>query len=70
MHYSVAVRLSRAVRVGAGAVDLEDPVYHLLPEQDTGCPIPPPVRTWYDHGDDDGPLPALREVLAGAFGGH
>jgi glycine/D-amino acid oxidase-like deaminating enzyme len=22
------------------------------------------VRAWYDHGDDDGPLPAFREVLA------
>jgi hypothetical protein len=23
------------------------------------------VRAWYDHGDEDGPLPALREVLTG-----
>ena len=25
---------------------------------------PAAVRTWYDHGNDDGPLPALRQVLA------
>jgi sarcosine oxidase len=26
---------------------------------------PATVRAWYDHGDDDGPLPAMREVLTG-----
>jgi len=30
---------------------------------DHWLPDPAAVRAWYDHGDDDGPLPALREVL-------
>ncbi len=30
---------------------------------DHWLPDPAAVRGWYDHGDDDGPLPALREVL-------
>jgi sarcosine oxidase len=32
---------------------------------DHWLPDPAAVRTWYDHGNDHGPLPALREVLAG-----
>jgi len=32
---------------------------------DHWLPNPAAVRAWYDHGDDDGPLPALREALAG-----
>lgn len=31
---------------------------------DHWLPDPAAVRAWYDHGDGDGPLPALREVLA------
>jgi sarcosine oxidase len=31
---------------------------------DRWLPDPAAVRAWYDHGDDDGPLPAFREVLA------
>jgi glycine/D-amino acid oxidase-like deaminating enzyme len=31
---------------------------------DHWLPGPAAVRAWYDHGDDDGPLPAFREVLA------
>ena len=38
----------------AGANTMTD---HWLPD-------PAAVRAWYDHGDDDGPLPALREVVA------
>jgi sarcosine oxidase len=30
---------------------------------DHWLPDPAAVRAWYDHGDDDGPLPALRETL-------
>ena len=30
---------------------------------DHWLPNPAAVRAWYDHGDEDGPLPALREVL-------
>jgi glycine/D-amino acid oxidase-like deaminating enzyme len=30
---------------------------------DHWLPDPAAVRAWYDHGDDDGPLSALREVL-------
>jgi sarcosine oxidase len=30
---------------------------------DHWLPNPVAVRAWYDHGDDDGPLPALRETL-------
>jgi sarcosine oxidase len=30
---------------------------------DHWLPYPAAVRAWYDHGDDDGPLPALRETL-------
>jgi hypothetical protein len=30
---------------------------------DRWLPDPAAVRAWYDHGDDDGPLPALREAL-------
>jgi sarcosine oxidase len=30
---------------------------------DHWLPNPAAVRAWYDHGDDDGPLPALRETL-------
>ena len=32
---------------------------------DHWLPGPAAVRAWYDHGDSDGPLPALREALAG-----
>jgi sarcosine oxidase len=32
---------------------------------DRWLPDPAAVRAWYDHGEGDGPLPALREVLAG-----
>jgi sarcosine oxidase len=32
---------------------------------DRWLPDPAAVRAWYDLGDNDGPLPALREVLAG-----
>lgn len=32
---------------------------------DHWLPDPPAVRAWYDDGNDEGPLPALREVLAG-----
>jgi glycine/D-amino acid oxidase-like deaminating enzyme len=32
---------------------------------DHWLPDPAAVRAWYDHGDDDGPLPALRAVLTG-----
>jgi len=32
---------------------------------DRWLPDPAAVRAWYDHGDADGPLPAMREVLAG-----
>lgn len=31
---------------------------------DHWLPGPASVRAWYDHGDDDDPLPAFREVLA------
>jgi sarcosine oxidase len=31
---------------------------------DHWLPDPAAVRAWYDHGDDDGPLPAFRQVLA------
>jgi sarcosine oxidase len=30
---------------------------------------PPAVRDWYDHGNDDGPLPGLREALSGLLPG-
>jgi sarcosine oxidase len=30
---------------------------------DHWLPNPAAVRAWYDHGDNDGPLPAFREVL-------
>jgi sarcosine oxidase len=30
---------------------------------DHWLPDPPAVRAWYDHGNDHGPLPALREAL-------
>jgi glycine/D-amino acid oxidase-like deaminating enzyme len=30
---------------------------------DRWLPDPAAVRAWYDHGDDDGPLPALRHAL-------
>ena len=36
---------------------------------DHWLPDPAAVRAWYDHGDDDGPLPAFREVLAGLLPG-
>ena len=36
---------------------------------DHWLPDPAAVRAWYDHGDNDGPLPALREVLAGLLPG-
>jgi sarcosine oxidase len=32
---------------------------------DHWLPDPAAVRAWYDHGNDHGPLPALREVLTG-----
>ena len=32
---------------------------------DHWLPDPAAVRAWYDHGNDDGPLAAFREVLAG-----
>jgi sarcosine oxidase len=32
---------------------------------DHWLPGPAAVRAWYDHGNDDGPLPALRQVLPG-----
>lgn len=32
---------------------------------DRWLPDPAAVRDWYDHGEGDGPLPALREALAG-----
>jgi sarcosine oxidase len=36
---------------------------------DQWLPDPAAVRAWYDHGNDDGPLPALREVLTGLLSG-
>jgi sarcosine oxidase len=36
---------------------------------DHWLPDPAAVRSWYDHGNDDGPLPALREVLTGLLPG-
>ncbi len=36
---------------------------------DHWLPDPAAVRAWYDHGNDDGPLPALREVLTGLLHG-
>ncbi|HEU5420683.1 MAG TPA: FAD-dependent oxidoreductase [Streptosporangiaceae bacterium] len=36
---------------------------------DRWLPDPAAVRAWYDRGSDDGPLPALREVLAGLLPG-
>jgi len=36
---------------------------------DHWLPDPAAVRAWYDHGDDDGPLPALREILNGLLPG-
>jgi hypothetical protein len=34
---------------------------------DHWLPDPAAVRAWYDHGNDDGPLPALREALTGQW---
>jgi sarcosine oxidase len=36
---------------------------------DHWLPDPAAVRAWYDHGNDDGPLPALREALTGLLPG-
>jgi sarcosine oxidase len=36
---------------------------------DHWLPDPATVRAWYDHGNDDGPLPALREALTGLLPG-
>jgi sarcosine oxidase len=36
---------------------------------DHWLPDPAAVRAWYDHGHDDGPLPALRQVLTGLLPG-
>jgi sarcosine oxidase len=36
---------------------------------DHWLPDPAAVRAWYDRGNDDGPLPALREVLTGLLPG-
>ncbi len=36
---------------------------------DHWLPDPAAVRAWYDHGNDDGPLPALREALASLLPG-
>ncbi len=36
---------------------------------DHWLPDPAAVRAWYDHGNDDGPLPALRQVLTGLLPG-
>ena len=36
---------------------------------DQWLPDPAAVRAWYDHGNDDGPLPALRQVLTGLLPG-
>jgi sarcosine oxidase len=36
---------------------------------DHWLPDPGAVRAWYDRGNDDGPLPALREVLTGLLPG-
>jgi len=36
---------------------------------DHWLPDPAAVRAWYDHGNDEGPLPALREVLTGLLPG-
>ncbi|HEY5988261.1 MAG TPA: FAD-dependent oxidoreductase [Streptosporangiaceae bacterium] len=36
---------------------------------DHWLPDPAAVRAWYDHGNDHGPLPALREVLTGLLPG-
>lgn len=36
---------------------------------DHWLPDPAAVRAWYDHGDDKGPLPALREAVTGLLPG-
>jgi sarcosine oxidase len=36
---------------------------------DHWLPGPAAVRAWYDHGNDHGPLPALREALTGLLPG-
>jgi sarcosine oxidase len=36
---------------------------------DHWLPDPAGVRAWYDHGNDDGPLPALRQALTGLLPG-
>src|SRR5487761_1220078 len=36
---------------------------------DHWLPDPAAVRAWYDRGNDDGPLPALREALTGLLPG-
>jgi sarcosine oxidase len=36
---------------------------------DHWLPDPPAVRAWYDHGNDDGPLPAFRDALTGLLAG-
>jgi len=36
---------------------------------DHWLPDPAAVRAWYDHGNDDGPLPALRQAVTGLLPG-